>query len=175
MKPGNRTLALAGVAGIISLLLISSSVTISLTANASPPASGYLNANQNAHAVGVVWALIASTMTFLVAIGAMAQVVLRRPILTSTRPVSNLLLAAVSVATLFIVVCSLMSVWSAIASIHSNGQRPVTDNTSYAGMGLSMGLSAMSFASLCLFLFQRWWHGTCAAAQRMLSAKPETA
>lgn len=170
MKPGDRILFLSGFAGTTAVLLASASMTISLVAAASPPVSQYLDAAQNAAMaarVGQYW--IPSALNLLLAIWALAQVVVRKPLLTSSkmqrnRKASNSTLIVASGITLLVVIYGFMGEADCIASIRAAGPRPITDNMSFSGMSLGIGSTSMCCSVLSMCLFWRWWQDSRTAS-----------
>jgi hypothetical protein len=163
MKTASLTLGSAGVAAGVSLVLGAAGLTIALIAAASPPVSEYMTAAQNAsEAERVGWTWITPAMVLVMGTWAMAQVVLRRPILTSEStarrwPVTN---STLGVVTFVVGVCVVLTLWSTITSmvvLRDASGGSITDSVSFAGLGLVVGGAGLPLAMLSGLLLLRWW------------------
>ncbi len=159
------------MAGVASLVLASAALTIALIGAARPPVSEYFNAAQNAQeAVRVSELWIAPAVSLLLGLWALAQIVLRRPLLMSYSaarrwPVTNGRIASVSAVAALVVVFALSSMLYGIAAIRAAGPRPITDSMVFSGMCISLGVMSIGGWALSSCLFLRWWQDKHAAAR----------
>lgn len=169
MKPDDRTLLLAGLSAAAGLLLGSASLTIALIAAASPPpVSEYLSGTDSAWMrarVRWMWLVPVLTSLFL-AFWAFAQLVVRRPLLTSAEtalrgPVPDL--RSIFFAAVGIGVLCVLSLAVGIVSVTADGGRSFTDNMAFSGLSGTLSTAALMGSVLSGALFQRWWKATHAS------------
>jgi hypothetical protein len=165
MKSASLALGSAGVAAGASLVLSSAGLTIGLIAAASPPVSSFMTEAQNAaQATRLSWMWIVPAFMLVMGTWAMAQVVVRRPLLTSEstarRPVTNSTLGVVVFMVGVCVVLTIMGLMVSIGGMRNAAGGSVTDSTLFFGVGSSLTYPALPFAMLSFLLFQRWWQRT---------------
>jgi hypothetical protein len=165
MTTTSLTLQGAGFAAAASLVLSSAGLTIALIAAASPPVSSFMTEAQNAaQATRLSWMWIVPAFMLVMGTWAMAQVVVRRPLLTSEstarRPVTNSTLGVVVFMVGVCVVLTIMGLMVSIGGMRNAAGGSVTDSTLFSGVGSSLTYPALPFAMLSFLLFQRWWQRT---------------
>lgn len=163
MKRGEGMLLAAGVAGVVSLMFASASVVIAIMSAARPPVSEYLGAVENArlaHNASNAWMWPTAVMAFSVA--AMAQIVLRRLLLTTSariRPwhVSNGAIATMCALTALGGLLLADSLWNGVQALRVSGGSAGAEGFALYGSVSAVSSAAAICALLSSTLFLRWW------------------
>lgn len=166
MTTASLTLGSAGAAAAASLVLSSAGLTIALIAAAAPPVSPFMTEAQNAaQATRVSWMWITPVMMLAMGTWAMAQVVVRRPLLTTEATarrwrVTNSKVGVAGFVLGVFVVLTMIGVMVSIGGIRNAAGGSITDSTLFFGIGFSLTMLALPLGALSNILLLRWWQRT---------------
>jgi hypothetical protein len=161
-----RGLILAGTAGLVSLGLAISSLTITALAAIFPPRHEFLTEAENARLVGnsaIHW--IAAAASVLVAVLVLVQVATRRPLwrmpATSARTAtSNAGLAVFLVVALVVCAMCVQSVVLWAESAKPATSHATTMNLPLRSLAAPLGTMSIMCAVIGSQIFTRWWYQT---------------
>jgi len=166
MTTTSLTLQGAGFAAAASLVLSSAGLTIALIAAASPPVSSFMTEAQNAaQATRLSWMWITPATMLAMSTWTMAQVVVRRPLLTSEAtarrwPVTNSKVGVANFVLGVVIVLTMIGLMVSIGGIRNGAGGSITDSTLFSGIGFGLTIPALPLAALSNILLLRWWQRT---------------
>lgn len=161
MKRPQRFLEVAGLLGMCALVLATISTTLGIIVALDPPISKYANALMNVDRASHLRQDVALHSAFIVlAAMFLAQVVLRRPVLTPRSWAMALSSDRYIPLALFSILLLIMTVWVGSGILENIGRlQKSTDHTSdgLINIGSSLGTLSLTTSIVSGIWFTKWW------------------